>query len=404
MSTQRRPVQSSLLLLAGLFVVAAAIGYGVSRLAPGSPVHRIADTEYVSVVAQLFLHDHDASLARERLAVLGSPQDAVQRAVVDAQAGHLTTPNDRAAIDALSAALNAPATGSASRTDATSGTATTSGTESESRLSLIGPLVAFFLALGLGFLVLARTAGVNVSGLRLPFQVGATRPRPTKPLASPRRGAGSLHSTESRGGSSVAISEVSLGDEPTDVDVVEPPVTRATTVRRARSAQPRTRRPLVFQSHYRLGDDPFEEIHPISDPRTGGLIAACGLTATLHLDSNRAGGYYAFTGWIQDYAGSDDLHAAGFVSPGATEFARASIDSWVRSGQIDAVVSLERGAEATVGNDDLKATLTVVDVAYADNPKATDAYVTSLLVRFEIQLSDGDRAAELSEPATTRRL
>jgi hypothetical protein len=142
---------------------------------------------------------------------------------------------------------------------------------------------------------------------------------------------------------------------------------------------------------YRVGDDPFEEIHPVADPRTGGLVAACGLTATLHLDSIRSGGYYAFTAWIQDYAGGDELHAAGLVAPGATEIARANIESWVRSGQVDAVLSLERGATTVVGTDEVKATISVVDVSYGNEERISDAYVTALTVRFEIhQSNQGD--------------
>lgn len=380
----RIPVQPKLILLAGLFLLAVAVGFGVTRIIPGGSTQRVSDTEYAAVVAQLYNKDRNLALARERLSAVGDPSDLVRRAIAAGQAGRLASPSDSPALDTLSAALVAtPLTATVDQTAAgTPGaSAPSTSAESESRVSWIGPLVAFFLALALGFLVLARTAGLSLTTLRLPWRIPTPRPRTSslrRPSAMPSR------SHDNPRQSTVSIAEVDLDLQDRGLTQIEPASTRLTSIRRSRGATAVATRPSVFQSSYRFGDDPFEEIHPISDPRTGGLIAACGLTATLHLDSGRSGGYYAFTAWIQDYAGGDELHAAGLVAPGATEIERKSIDSWVQSGQVDTVLPIEPNATVVVGTDDIKATISVIKVEYGADDRMPEAYITSLDVRFEI--------------------
>jgi hypothetical protein len=405
--TRRASLPPTLLILGGLFVVALAVGFGLTRLLPGGSIQRVSEPEYTAVVAQLYLRDHELSLARERLAVIGSPTDAVHHAQDAAQAGQLASPNDRAALDSLATALSAPATGESPQSTVNS--ASTTGTSAAgpaetasqsaspsadvgSRPSWLGPLAAFFLALALGFLVLARTAGVSLANLRPSLARAASTRRPASPTL-PRRGAGYV--ARESGGSqtgSIAMSEVRLDDQMADDAGApyRPVVLRNVAARRSRAPVATGRQNKVFQSQYRIGDDPFEEIHPIADPRTNGLVAACGLTATLRLDSIRAGGYYAFTAWIQDYSGGDELHAAGLVAPGSTEIARGAIDSWVRSGQVDTVLPLEPGTTTNVGTDEIRAAITVVDVSYGRDDRVVDAYVTGLTVRFEIQQGEAE--------------
>jgi hypothetical protein len=404
---RRASVPPTLIILGSLFVVALAIGFGVTRLLPGWSVQRVSDAEYTAVVAQLYLRDHDLSLARERLAVIGAPADALRRAVDAAQAGQLASPNDRAALDSLAAALNAPTTGDQSQAGANNVTSSSSPAASQadsasqtgsaspdtgSRPSWLGPLAAFFLALALGFLVLARTAGVSLANLRPSLARDAITRRPGSPTLPPRGPGAPPRGADPVPPSSIAMSEVRLDDQTAaGVDApYRPVVLRNVAGRRSRAPVATARPNKVFQSHYRIGDDPFEEIHPIADPRTGGLIAACGLTATLRLDSVRSGGYYAFTAWIQDYSGGDELHAAGLVAPGSTEIARGAIDSWVRSGQVDTVLPLEAGTTTNVGTDEIRAAITVVDVSYGRDERVVDAYVTGLTLRFEIQQGDLD--------------
>jgi hypothetical protein len=408
----RRPsFRTQIAILAGLFVLTFAIGIGVTQLIPGAPAQRVPDAEYAAVVAQLFLRDHELGLAQERLAVIGTPIDVVRRASEAAQAGKLASPNDRAALDTLSAALVAPSatttpssaaagtSGSnsdASTADKGSPTTTTTSADSEGRPSWIGPFVAFFLALALGFLVLARTAGISLAGLR-PARGTRTSNLRAPVSSAARHSVLAKRDSETGRSASISISEVSLDDAPEhnadDDETRDQPIGRSIG-RRPRATTLNARRPITFQSQYRMGDDPFEEIHPIADPRTGGLIAACGLTATLRLDSVRSGGYYAFTAWIQDYAVGDELHAAGLVAPGSTEVARGAINSWARSGQVDTVMALEPGTATVVGTDDLKATINVVDVSYGKDDRIADAYITGLTVRFDVQQHDQDDEAD----------
>jgi hypothetical protein len=254
------------------------------------------------------------------------------------------------------------------------------------------------VAFGLGIVVLLRTARLSLSFLRLPSFGRSSTPdqpnRPGRPSALPGR-----FDSDAPRHQALSISEARLRDGDDDDDDSGENIDRGAIPRAVmpiRSAARTNRRAsgATYQSTYRLGDDPFDEIHPIADPVSGGLIAACGLSSALKFDSLKVGGYYAFSAWIQDYGNADELHAAGLVAPGAPEAARGQIESWVRSAQIDTVLSLEVGATALIGSTDLAATITVVDVEFGLSGDDEDGYVTELVLKFEVQ-----RRAEQPVPA-----
>jgi hypothetical protein len=379
--------------------VALAVGWAGSRFVLPSPARAISSAEYVAVVAQLYQQDHNVDLARQRLAVVGSPGDLIKQAEQASAAGRLSTPSDSAAVDALAAAFTSDATGAdpVSATPTTSADSLSSGvaadqssTGGSGRSSWLGPVIAFVMAFGLGVVVLLRTAGLSLSFIKLPL--------PTLQPNSERRS--TTRATDSRAWdpsgrrhTSLSIAEVRIRDEDdegqldTATDVAaDRPV--ATVTRSRPAAATRVRRAPVFQSSYTIGDDPFDEIHPISDPTSGSLIAACGLSAALKVESVDVGGYFAFTAWVQDYVNGEDLHAAGLIAPGAPDSARGQIEGWVRGGQIDTVLPLERGASAQVGTADLAATVTVVAVAFGHDRSSRDSFVSELTVRFDIELGE----------------
>lgn len=121
---------------------------------------------------------------------------------------------------------------------------------------------------------------------------------------------------------------------------------------------------------------------PINRP--GSSVAACGLSAALK-HNGRGSEYYAFTAWLQNYADEEQLNAAGLVAPGARDLARDDIQNWVRGGQIDALVPIEKGMRAELGNGELSATVTILDAEFGDQPGAPRSYLQKLVVRFDVR-------------------
>lgn len=407
----RLPVGRSAILMALTFVVSIGIGWVVTRPFATTAPQQITTVDYVAVVAQLFQHDHNAAIARERLNLLGSPSALVQQAVQAAADGKVKSSSDRVALDTLAQALKVPVSKSelaaAAATPATpasasvstpsavvtSTTADTAVNSSGGHVSWVGPVAAFILAFVLGAIVLMRTAGLGMPSLSLPrvglperksrFQPGGA----TRAEAAPyRRPANVRRATP--------VVDPDLEDDDEDLVPVEPirerPAARAAASVRARPAPVRTPpRRTAYQSVYRLGDDPYDEIHPIADPITGSLVAACGLTAALKIESSGAPRYYAFTAWVQDYVSGDQLHAVGLVTSWALENQRAEIDDWVKAGQIEEVYPVQPGLSGELRTDDLSTTVTIPDVDYGDYGGAKASYFSQLTVRFDVQPGAG---------------
>lgn len=390
-----------ILLLGLAFILGTGIGWVVTRPFAGASSSQVSSADYVAVVAQLFQRDHNEEIARERLALLGSPTMLVQRAVQDAQSGKVKDQSDRTAVEALAQAL-APSAANGVRPSATAVSSTASTAPSAStaanptpvassgRTSLLGPIVAFALAFLLGIVVLLRTAGLSLPLARvfrtkiaqdkLPGRDVRSRPdvatlrTGSPPLRQPRQASGANSASLGR-----------LIDATDDEDPDQEPV----PVRSAGRVAPRTTRSASYQSSYRLGDEPFDEIHPITDPATGTLVAACGLSSALKLSSSTAQHYYAFTAWVQDYLSGEQLRAVGFVTRWALHAEGRQIDEWVRQGQVEEVVPVQHGVSTVLKTDTLTTEVTVLDVGHGLGGAADD-HVTRLTVRFDVHWDEAE--------------
>ena len=499
--TERWSPSRPMMLLALMFVVGIGVGWVVTRPFANTAPQHVSSVDYVTVVAQLYQRDHNTTVARERLAILGSPTNLVQQALASAQSGKLTDPSDRASLVALAQALQVPvdstlALSPSPASTATSGTANgatdsssnsasasiaasaattataTNGTSADNsstssaagHISPIGPIVAFLLAFALGGVVLMRTAGLSLPGLdfledfsfRLPT-LGSMRPngsprsvraprqddaafrRPTRSTTryagdeaeadsyddesldeEPRRDTGRMgvvpaassrpaalagrpemprvdtYRPDSRRGEAPVLDRAIARSVPVAerlvaraAPVVERPAVRPSPATRNRPAatRPAPRR-LSFQSHYQLGDEGFDEIHTITDPQTGALVAACGLNCAL---ANRQGGAsrcFAFSAWLQDYVGDDQLQAVGLVSPGAIDRERDQIDNWAQTGDITEILAAEEGATAELKTGTLITTINVVEAEYGNAGGISDAYLSAIVVRFDVRRID----------------
>lgn len=401
----RWPIGRPVILLGLAFVVGIAIGWVATRPFVGSAPRNVTNTDYVAVVGQLFERDHNQEVARERLALLGPPSNLVAQAVQDAKAGKVTSQSDRAALTTLAAAL-APTSGAAASVNPAGSAAPASQTNgstsaaSDGQTSWLGPVIAFLLAFALGTIVLLRTAGLSPR-LGLGFldrfgrssgsDQGTEEARSSwSPPSAPRTvvAAGRVHprSDALAGGDNLRDVNVRRDD-----DLDEEPAVAASGGRTATLVRPTPPRPVTagkarrvaFESTYRLGDDPFDEIHPITDPATGALIGACGLSSALKIDGASGPRYYAFTAWVQDYLSGEQLHAIGLVTRWAQAAKRAQIDDWVRTGQIDGVLPVQPGLTTDLTTDTIATTISVGNVEQGTETTADDHF-TALNVRFEL--------------------
>jgi hypothetical protein len=372
------PIPRALVLLIALFAFGAAVGWVATRPFAGSSGTGATTNDYVAVVAQLYARDHNLTLARDRLSPIGSPAALVAQAA-DPNA-KLRDPNDLSAIQALAQALD-------NNNNSNSGNASPApASPTHGGSSLVGPILAFVLALILGAIVLLRTAGLSVPRFAIPARRArsldrdedgpnarrATGPGRAElaPARRPTRDAPPLDIAVEDG-----LDEAAFAPSASSPDRVQ--VSGALT-----RTRPRARR-LTFESSYRLGDDPFDEIHPIIDPVSGTLVAACGLNASLKIDQgNDTSGYYVFTAWIQDYVNGEALNAVGLVTRGALQTQRSQIEVWIERGQIDAVLVGERGTATELSASDLKAKVAVLEASVVES--ASSSYFDALTVRFEV--------------------
>lgn len=399
------------ILLGLAFLLGTGLGWVVTRPFAGTSSGPVTNADYVSVVAQLFQRDHNQEVARERLALLGSPTVLVEQTLQDVKAGKVKSQSDQAAVAALAQALS-PSTSASVTTSSSASTGSSAvqgaatpvssdqsstASTSSGQSSWLGPVVAFILAFALGVIVLLRTAGLSLSSLPVlgGLTRGLARPRATERPSRPRPlvASGHTETTSFRRARGVAESkrfEPIVEEE--GAAVLEEPFLARTNGRTATLLKPRmtavqTGRRLSFESLYRLGDEPYDEIHPITDPTSGALVAACGLSSALAIDSGASSRYYAFTAWVQDYVSGEQLRAVGLVTPSAMDRARAQIDEWVRDGQVDEVLPVRNGVTTELATDTIATAVTVADVDRAESGGANEHF-TRLSVRFEVSWND----------------
>jgi hypothetical protein len=407
-TAERRLMGRPLILLSLAFVVGTGIGWAATRPFAATASQRVSDLDYVAVVAQLFQRDHNEEVARERLALLGSPTILIEQSLKDAQSGKLKDQSDRLAVESLAKVLapsssagtnsanpvaTAPQSGQLAPTPVSNAATRSSGSTSTGQASLLGPVAAFILAFALGMIVLLRTAGLSLplvgalsAGLAKARLSEGTRGS-SRSIATLRTGTPPLRRVrhlDARLGD-VALEENVAADDDESVEERTPARSgrRSATMLQSRPSV-RTARRVSFQSSYRLGDEPYDEIHPITDPATGTLVAACGLSSALKLESTTAPRYYAFTAWVQDYLSGEQLQAVGLVPRWALDAEGMRIDEWVREGQVEEVLPVHRGTATELKTDTLTTEVSIVDAEFGGSSEPDDHF-TRLTVRFDVR-------------------
>src|SRR5579872_2826198 len=113
----RLPTSRPFILVGAIFAFGLVLGWLLTRPFAATPPQTASEADYVAVVAQLYSQDHNLGLARERLALFGTPESLAQQAAQSAAAGQLKESSDSAPIQALAQALTS-GTDTAAPTDA----------------------------------------------------------------------------------------------------------------------------------------------------------------------------------------------------------------------------------------------------------------------------------------------
>jgi len=342
----------------------------------------------VALVSVLYDRERSLSNARERLQVLGVDDVAkLVSSVADSYVpGVEGEPNDAEALRLLSAALAKGETAAAASPTAASVAARQAApgqpAEGINWGLAIGIALAAIVVVGILLAVryFARPSSGRLStGREWPMhrESGARRRMETDE-PEPQRPERRLNLSLFGGERGQPASEERESKRPTETAVIRKPG----------SSQPAggvlgPRR--SFTSRYRLGDDPFDEVHPILDPSTGLLIGACGLSASLQGRSSEGRGYYAFLVWVHDYQTPQSFKGIGLTTRWRIREKTEDIRAWVQSAMVDEVEAAETGLKTGLRTAHLDVEITLPEVEFLpDEEGLPDGYFRTLAVKFDV--------------------
>lgn len=376
---------------AALFVVGFGGGLLLSRAMETRAPSRIGQSDYVALVSVLYDRERSLSNARERLKALGSEDDAalVSSVAADYTPGVEGEPDDGEALRQLSLALNRGAAPEASPEATAAAQASTSRADGQPSgvdwtmvivvAAMAGILVGLLLVIRYVLRPVPSTSferegapsGRATAWSRSPARErpGARRSRPLFEL--PVFGAQKSRKPDEGGRSSQDTLAFS-----------KPPAPRPADDLSARRS---------FISRYRLGDDPFDEVHPILDPNTGLLIGACGLSATLHGRSSEGRGYYAFLVWVHDYLTPQSFKGIGLTTRWRLREKSEDVTAWVESSIVDQIEAAETGLQTVIRTAHLDVEVSLPEVEYLPDAEGLpDGYFRTLVVKFDVASTPGE--------------
>ena len=405
------------MLVAVLLLVGLGSGYYFGKVLAGEP--HSAPTDYAVLVARLYQNDQDKStaLARLRSGGFSNPAEAVASIAASYPTGTPEQAKDADSLRTLSAALGGTAPNKAS-----GGGIPTSyvlgGLVGLVALGLVVLLAIRILGLKLPSFASADTLGRASQALKRrrafaaaggsspavtwnsPEQPAASAPDhssgPAEPPAADRwNGTGAGRAVPP---ASVSSSNGANGAVVRTRPMQPSEVTNANGKARSagRGAPPIPIRPgplggsspqrsYSFRSSYRLGDEPYDEIHPISDEAGRSLVGACGVSAARFIADHGQKRYWGFSAWLHDYASDGQFRAVGLVSRWASDHFADEIDEWRVEGDIDEVRVVDFDETIEIETNHLSAALSIEDVDYVQGVPP-DAVLNRLAAQFDVEV------------------
>ncbi len=374
--------------LALLLIVGVVVGSIAIRILLPPVEGSVSSTEYVLLVAEANLRDNDLAAARARLSSLGDPIQVVQdarRAVINDPTLPLSAQEQ---LRQLAVKLDGGESSAAGPNQGAALQAVPAPAPSATG-DLIVPIVAILVALVAGTFAAMRLLGISFpSSLRAqsqPQTMTEQEPPRFRTRAAPPQ---TYHSRLQP----LAKPETARADTNSAFNGFKSVVESQHTAAPARAAAASSRSRVGFQSTYELGDDPYDEIHPIVDRETGVLLGACGLSASKWLEPAGSGKFYAFTAWLHDYVSDQELRSVGIVSRWALDQGRNLTEEWLQSGAIDDIVEAKNGGITRLETGSLAGNVTINESHY-NNGTPAQSHFSRLSIRFEIFVKSGVSAS-----------
>jgi hypothetical protein len=154
-----------------------------------------------------------------------------------------------------------------------------------------------------------------------------------------------------------------------------------------------------IQSSYVSGQDVYQEVFPLIEPRSGVLVGSCGLSPGFALDPNHPDDFHALVIWLHDYRSPQTVRNAAILSRGLCYGSRpAELEHWLRTQRIQGILPAEAGRSVTLEGVALRGRVTVlqVDTYPPNNPSGGIATIT---VRFDINQKGARPVVERLRPS-----
>ena len=371
--------------LALLLIVGVVIGSIAIRILLPPVEGSVNSTEYVLLVAEANGRDNDLTAARERLSRLGDPMQVVQEARRAAINDPTLPLSAQEQLRQLAVKLDAGESGVAGANQGQSAQLAPAPADSPAG-GLIVPIVAILVALIAGTFAAMRLLGISFpSPVRAPPQAQTMAEQQEPPRFRTRAAPPQSYHSRLQ---PLSKPETARADTNSAFNGFKTVVESQHTAAPARAAAATSHGRVGFQSTYELGDDPYDEIHPIVDRETGVLLGACGLSASKWLEPAGSGKFYAFTAWLHDYVADQELRSVGIVSRWALDQGRNLTEEWLQSGGVDDVIEAKNGGVTRLETGSLAGNVTINESHY-NNSTPAQSHFSRLSIRFEIFVKSG---------------
>ncbi|MCL4458548.1 MAG: hypothetical protein M1136_12195 [Chloroflexi bacterium] len=368
-----------------VFSLSFVLGFLIVALWPAPAPQGYLNEEYIVLVSNLYDQEKDIGLARERLAVLGEKDMAGAVAALANVYPQLYPQKtaDAASLHQLAAALtqtNLAPTSAAGERDVSQ--EKESALRSDPLSALIRAIMLFALMCAL---VITAILSFRSLGDRRPLAVGSSL---LAKFVGSRESRSFFGGTRKRQGKPWGDrAEQPLSEESGIKLERSAPATRiATRLRTGPLPQSRPEKILSFQSHYEMGEDPYDEIHPVIDRLSGRVIGACGLSSAAKFGRSSPGRYYAFTAWAHDYLSGESLKSIALVSRWLQSEKPHIFSAWIEKSSVDQVIPVQEKATATLETANLRIDLTILEATYESNEDQTETCFSRLVVKFDTKI------------------
>ncbi|MCL4464787.1 MAG: hypothetical protein M1401_01925 [Chloroflexi bacterium] len=141
--------------------------------------------------------------------------------------------------------------------------------------------------------------------------------------------------------------------------------------------------PVTATLTYRGTGEPYEEMVPINDPRSGKLIGGCGL-ATGPSAPGVAAGHLGILIWLHESGSAEPPQTLGLVAMPVASASEVALKEWVAYARLPELVVARPGVMKSFETRRLRAIVYILDVATVALGRGNEAVISRLRVHVEV--------------------